>query len=252
MQLGFGSGLMWGLRNDISPATPYRLGALQDVQIDFKGEIKELYGQFQFPIDVARGKVKVTGKAKLAEISALAYNNLYFGQTVATGQILTAYNEDHVIPTTPFTVTITPPSGGVFLNDLGVRFTVGNVPLARVTTPTVTGQYSVNEATGIYTFSSADGTGTKHVLIDYSYTVTAGFQIALSATTLMGNTPRFKVVFSDTFEGNTVSLVLNACVSDSFSLPTKIDDYMISDFNFSAFADSSGNLGNLSTTLGSL
>src|ERR1700761_3332895 len=93
-QFAFGSGLLYGLRNDTAIATPRRLGVLQDVEIDFEGDIKELYGQFQFPVDVARGKVKITGKAKFATISVAVYNDLYFGQgPTTTGQKLLTYNE---------------------------------------------------------------------------------------------------------------------------------------------------------------
>lgn len=95
LQFGFGSGLLYGTRTDIANSTPVRFGAMQDVSIDFDGEIKELYAQSQYAIDAARGKTKIQGKAKFAQINATVFNNLYFGGTLNSGQNLTVYNEAH-------------------------------------------------------------------------------------------------------------------------------------------------------------
>jgi hypothetical protein len=43
-----------------------------------------------------------------------------------------------------------------------------------------------------------------------------------------------------------LALVLNACTAMKLSLPTKIDDYEIQEFDFSAFADATGTIGTLS------
>jgi hypothetical protein len=40
--------------------------------------------------------------------------------------------------------------------------------------------------------------------------------------------------------------VLNACTATKLMLPTKIDDYEIQEFDFSAFADAAGAIGTLS------
>lgn len=93
LQFGFGSGIMYGTRSDIAGQSPVRFGAMQDVSIDFDGEIKELYAQSQYAIDSARGKTKIQGKAKFAQISVPVFNNLYFGGSVESGQTKNAYNE---------------------------------------------------------------------------------------------------------------------------------------------------------------
>ena len=96
VQYGFGSGRLYGIRSDIANSTPVQFGTLQDVSIEFDAEIKELYGQLQYSVDGARGKAKITGKAKFANISPLLFNNLFFGQTETTGtQKLFAYNEQY-------------------------------------------------------------------------------------------------------------------------------------------------------------
>ena len=72
MQLAFGAGALWGNRTDVtgSGIGPDQFGILQDVQIDWDWQTKELWGQFQFPVDIARGQGKITGKAKFAASSA--------------------------------------------------------------------------------------------------------------------------------------------------------------------------------------
>jgi hypothetical protein len=97
-QFVFGSGLLYGTRTDTANNTPRLFGTMQDVSIDFDGDIKELFGQFTFPVDVARGKTKIAGKAKFATVSGEIYNDLFFGQTLNTGQEAFAYNEAATLP----------------------------------------------------------------------------------------------------------------------------------------------------------
>lgn len=97
-QFMFGSGIARGIRNDIIGQTPRIFGVMQDISISFDGEIKELFGQFQFPVDTARGKTKIAGKTKFATINGAVFNDLFFGQTQSVGQIAFAYNELATLP----------------------------------------------------------------------------------------------------------------------------------------------------------
>src|ERR1051326_1886834 len=171
----FGSGTLWGFPvsgNTAPNPTPMKFGTLQDVSLDISGDVKQLYGQKQFPEAVARGKCKITGKAKFASINGKMFNDLFFGQTLGTGMKQVALDEVHSVPATPFQVTITPPNSGIFLQDWGVRYAATGVPLTRVASGPVTGQYSVNQSTGVYTFSTGDQ-GTSNVLISYTFTLSA-------------------------------------------------------------------------------
>src|SRR5205823_3430450 len=160
MQLAFGAGALWGNRTDVTGTGigPDQFGILQDVQIDFDWTTKELWGQFQFPVDIARGQGKITGKAKFARIFGAIYGDLFFGQTPAAGQLTVADNEAAAVPaTSPFTVTVANAAG--FADDLGVYYASGAAAgnrFTRVTTPSAAGQYAVNPASGIYTFAAAD------------------------------------------------------------------------------------------------
>lgn len=246
MEFGFGSGILTGIRNDAlaGTATPRRFGALQEVSIEFTGDIKELFALQQFPIDTARGKTKIAGKAKLAEIKSSEYNDIFFGQTLATGSLKYAYNESVAAGTSAFSYTISN-SGSTPLTDEGVFYVSGGNQLDTVTGAPGSGQYNWNPTTGVYGFATADaGSG---FYVNYLYSVSTGRNIAIG-NPLMGTTPQFKVTLFQQYESNSIVLVLNKCVSNRLTFPTRIDDYMIQELDFSAFADSSGNVGSWNST----
>ena len=82
--LAFGSGVLIGTTSD----GPLQFGTLQDVSVDFSFSVKSLMGQYQFPVAVARGAGKISGKAKFANIDGPILNTIFFGNTPATGQTL--------------------------------------------------------------------------------------------------------------------------------------------------------------------
>lgn len=246
MQLAFGSGALWGERIDItgSGIGPRQFGVLQDVTIDFDWTEKELYGQYQFPVAIARGQGKITGKAKFAQIAGLLYSDIFFGELPATGQFAIAQSEAAMVPaTSPFAATAA--NAASYNDDLGVIYAATGGRFNRVPTPSVAGQYSVNFTTGVYTFSAADAGAA--LLISYTYNVTASGSRLTLINQLMGTTPIFKGTFYTTYAGNGTALRLNACTANKLSLPTKVDDWTIQDLDFTAFADASGTIGYLST-----
>lgn len=243
MQVQFGSGLLWGIPLTdaagaaITTPTPVLFGALQDVSVDFNFDVKELHGQYQFPLDVARGKGKIGGKSAFAQLNGAMVNSLFFGQTLNTG--ITGVKFDtagSAIPATPFQITVTPPDSGVFLEDLGVRNSNG-LAMTRVASAPAEGQYSV--ASGVYTFAAAD-TG-KTVYISYSYTATvAGSKKISVQNQILGNVPTFKATFSMPYKGKQATIILPACTSTKLGFATKLDDYLMPNFEFSAYADATG------------
>lgn len=241
-QYGFGTGQLYAAQVT-GLAAPLRFGALQDVSVDFAADMKMLFGQYQFPLDVARGKTKIEGKASVGTIDVATYNTLFFNQTVATGQTLQAINEQAAVPGTPYQVTVA--NSATFLMDLGVYDKLTGNPLKQVASLPATGQYSVS-ALGVYTFASADTL--KVMLFNYLYTSASTGQSMTISNALMGAAPVFKLVMSQLYKGKTFTLVLNNCVSDKLSLPFKQDDHMISDITFSAQDDGTGTIGTMSTT----
>jgi len=251
MQLSFGAGALWGERTDTtgSGIGPRQFGVLQDIQIDFDWTSKELYGQYQFPVAIARGQGKITGKAKFARILGLLYSDIFFGTSAATGQFAVSQYEAATVPaTTPFTVTVA--NAATYNDDLGVYYAGTGKAFNRVTTPSAAVQYSVNFATGVYTFSAADANAA--LLISYTYnTTTSGSRITLG-NPLMGTTPTWKATFYQAISPGSspaapLALRLNACTSSKLSLPTKVDDWTIGELDFTAFADATGTIGTVST-----
>jgi hypothetical protein len=246
MQLSFGSGAVWGERTDVtgSGIGPRQFGVLQDIQIDFDWTDKELYGQLQFPVAIARGQGKISGKAKFAQILGLLYSDIFFGLTPATGQFAVAQLEAASVPaSTPY--SITPANAANFNDDLGVVYAGSGRRFNRVTTPSAAGQYSINFSTGVYTFSAADASAA--LLLSYTYnTATGGSKLAITNQP-MGTTPTFKATFYTSYNGNGTALRLNACTANKLSFPTKVDTWTINELDFSAFADGSGTIGYLST-----
>lgn len=237
----FGSGSLWGI-NSAANSTPVRFGGIQDVSVEIQFNVKELYGQSQFPLAIGRGKGKIACKAKLATINGRTFNDLFFGQALAVGSNLTSIDEGPTaIPGTPFTITVV--NAATFQTDLGVFNVTTGLWMQKVASAPATGQYSVSGA-GVYTFAAADTT--NQVKISYTYTsAAAGKQIAIS-NQLLGVTPLFQAVFTSTFLSKAVTLTLNRCTSIKLNFATKLEDFTIPELDFAAVADDSGNIGNLS------
>ncbi len=237
MEFGFGSGVLTGIRNDVAGTTPMRFGALQDVTVEWIGDTKELFATTQYPLDAARGKTKISGKAKVAEIKAQMYNDLFFGQTLTTGALKFAWNESTTLGTGAASYTIAN-SGSTPLVDQGVFYVSnGNQLLAQTSAPSTAGAYRFTAATGIYAFSSFDAS--TGVYVNYTYNSAAGFNIG-GQNPLMGNTPTFQATLMQQFENNQVVVGVYKCIWTRLTVPTRIDDYVIADLDFSAFAAANG------------
>ena len=153
-----------------------------------------------------------------------------------------AVNEAATIPSsTPFTYTTT--NGANFQTDYGVIYTVTGQQLIKVTGTPTTGQYAVNTTGGVYTFAAADeGLG---VNISYTYTsTTRGATITLT-NQLMGYAPEFRAFLFNQFRTKIVGLELFSCTMGSISIPTKQEDFWVSDIDFDAGVDASGTLGKI-------
>lgn len=254
-QYSFGAGILWGTPlsdssgTAISNPTPVQFGALQDVSLDISFENKMLHGSNQFPIAVGRGKGKVSGKAKAAQISGRMWNSIFFGQTLNAGIVNDIYDTvGKAIPATPFTLTVSStaadathvqiPNSGTWSADLGVRNSSG-LPMVRVASAPTTGQYSVSA--GVYVFAAADTGNT--VFIDYKYTATS--TTATNSTIInqpMGYAPAFRCDLLLPYQGKNLIVSLPQCISTKLSIATKQDDFNIPEFDFEAFADSAGNV----------
>lgn len=225
----------------IAIPTPVQVASLQDISLDMSVEIKTLYGNKRYPIAVGQGKGKIEVKAKYAEFDAAVLGSLYLGKTSTAGIKAAVMDFGATIPaSTPWKLTVAPPSTGTFVADLGVQRTDTGVQMTRVASAPAAGQYSV-DALGAYTFAAAD-TG-KPIAISYEYSASAGGQIWTMSNDVMGYTPSFSMLLQNGYDGKNLVCKLNRCVSGKLALPFKSDDFAVYDFDAQAFAGADGNLG---------
>ncbi len=242
-QFMFGAGSMYCIPKVAVP-TPRLLGTMQEVSIDFSGNIKELFGQNQFAEATARGQQKVTGKAKFAKIKIDTYNDLYFNEAVLTGQNLVALNEIQVVKADDHTVKV---KQAGFLTDLGVSDATTGKIFKRVADVPASGEYSLNVATGTYALNT--DMDNKTVYVSYMYHDALTGKTIVINNQPMGEAPSFMGIFNGRFAGNQMTLILNTCVSSKLSLvSTKLEDFNIPEFDFSASVNEVGSLGTLSAT----
>ena len=252
MQTLFGAGAMWGTPltdsqgNAISNPTPVRFGIAQEISMDIDFSTKELYGTLQFPVQIGRGTAKISGSIKNAQINGRAWASLFFGQSFSTG-VFADYLDTtgELIPASgPYTITVTPPSSGVWSADLGVLDSNAN-PMQVVASGPTTGQYSV--AAGVYTFAAADEG--KKVFINYQYTgasTTAPTQTITSQP--LGYTPTFALDIYLPYNGSSVTAHLFQVVASKLAIQTKLDDFVIPSMDYSAFADTQNRVLQIGTT----
>jgi len=323
----FGAGNLYSIPS-ASGSTPIKFGAIQDVSIDFSFNTKELYGTYQFPLAVARGTGKVTGKCKAATINGLAFNNLFFGQTLAAGETTFAVDEAQTIPgSSSYVVNAT--NASTFIDDNGVIDMTTGLQMTRVTVLSGTGQYTVTsggvytfhssdagkaitlnysyasytlttvsdeshslvntapyqiattyasawvldtgvkinnvaaqriyggsptagqylvQSNGVYTFSAADAANTYTVKISYKYAAGAGTgKNLVISNQLLGTTPVFQATFTSTFLNKRVTFVFPNCVGSKLAMATKLEDYVIPEYDFQVFANSAGTICTIST-----
>lgn len=266
----FGAGAMFAipLANAsgvaVTVPSPVQFGILQDATIDDSTEIKELYGALSYPVDIGRGKGKISIKVKYASINALLFNSTYYGQTLAAGyeslfndlvgtSVPTGAGATSVIVTAP-----TAPQGGgtgIYVRDLGVQGPdpyggVGGVPYVRVASSPTSGQYALTtggaNATGAtYTFSDIDVGKTVYINYEYSDPQKPSTAQTMTVVNLpMGSAPTFMVEFLAKRQttGETFFRRYPNCVATKLSADYKNDDFTINDMEISAFADSNGNI----------
>lgn len=238
-QVFYNSGELWAIGSDAN-LTPAPFGTLQDVTLDFSYTEKELRGQNLFPEEVAQAEAKASGKAKFGRVDLALFNAQYFNGTLSPGTMKVSYNEAAAVPTaTPWTVTVA--NAATFKDDLGIVYASNtHQRMEKVATAPATGQYSVNAATGVYTFAAADAN--IAVLISYRYSVVGSGHILNVQNQLAGAAPYFSVILRNSYQGNEQGFKLYRCTSSKLSFATKLGDFMIPEFDFTALADSAGNV----------
>jgi hypothetical protein len=231
-QVNFGLGGLWMIPAGANP-TPVPVGILSDISIDFSQDIKELHGQYKFAVDIATGAIKLSGKAKSAQILGGTVLSAFAGGTAATGSTLGVVGETAVIGSTPYQVTVA--NSATWVTDLGViDFTAGKL-LTRVASAPATGQYSV--AAGVYTFAAADTT--HSVGISYDYTVVGAKTVSLS-NSLMGAGSGFILKQHNTYRTKGFGWKFYNVFIPKLGFNLKAEAYVDVDVDFMMSADDTG------------
>jgi hypothetical protein len=256
MRIMFGSGQLFALPGVFSggvPGTapsPVWFATLQDVDITIDATIKELRGNTQFPEDTAIADKKITWKAGYGRFSIDAFNSVYFGDTISTGSYsggtgagggVPAVQEATTLNATTYVVT----NHTNFSEDMGVIYGSNLQGFQRLSSGTPTaGQYTVNVATGTYTFAAADNN--KAILVSYRYGIATGRTLVIQ-NHVQGWGPAFEMLLAQPYQELTAGvpnyLDLYACKAAKLNLPLKRVDYAMSDIEGQAFANSAGYVG---------
>jgi hypothetical protein len=235
----FGVGLLFTVPTTANP-TPTNFGALQDVNVDFSFDEKQLHGSFQFALEQARGKGKATVKATIGRFDPVLFNQVMFGLTTSTGEKRNSAREAGSIPTTPFQITVA--NGATFAVDLGVYNVTQAKWMTRGATATGTGIYAVNVATGQYTFNTADTGNTVQFYYTYS---AAGTGTTLTYTNQLmgaGAILALNLINYNPLTGKYLNLTYPAVQCFKLSAPMKLDDYTQVGLDFAAQDDGAGNI----------
>jgi hypothetical protein len=254
----FGPGILIVQRTDIAIPSPVNIGYAQEFSLEAAGTIKELYGQYQWPLAVARGTIKGTGKVKAAVLSGLAWAAAFYGGSGAstTGQV--AWNVGSTYSLSTAATSLQVGSSLTFDADLGITYGASTVnapglPFQRVSTGNeALGKYSITTGSpGLYNFSAADTTSinagaTNPIKVTYTNTTSTG-QSLLVANQLIGSTPTFQLDYYTNLNQPTskpFAVRVYQCVSSKHMIPFKLEDFGIPEFDLSFFANASGNVFN--------
>jgi len=238
----FGPGALYATRTDITNPTPINIGYAQEFSLDETGETKELFGSYQYPLAVARGTIKCTGKAKAAVISGQALN-IFHGNTFSAGQLKASLGEAATVPgTSPYTVAGA--HAATFNSDLGVIYSGTGLPLIAEGAASLLGAageyYSSN---GTYTFDSIDAGAAVKLSYAYNDTVSAdGGQTQIVNNQLIGYAPTFQLDYVTVFQGKSYYLRLYNVICTKLAQSFKLTDFMMPELDFNISANAAGNI----------
>lgn len=240
----FGSGSLWASPSSGDP-TPRRFGVLQDVSLEMSYSTKELYGEYEFPVEVARGKGSISLKASYAAFSAAFWNAVFFGNgELVDGHDAIAELEAAAVPSVaPFSLNAA--NAQTWQEDLGIYYADTAQQLTRSpdAAPFAAGQYVVSPA-GQYLFHADDKA--KGLLLTYRYTVATAGQTLVLSNQRLGSAPDFAVHLYGKFKGRPVTFKLFRAMGAKLTFATKQEDFTIPSFEGKAMADDLNRIGSLS------
>ena len=163
-----------------------------------------------------------------------------YSYTMTGSTILSAIGEAHTCAS-----TVTVSNAANFTQDQGVVYAATGIPLTRVSTPAAAGQYSVVQATGVYSFYTAD-VGAP-MLFSYNYASASVGQDYVIQQTLIGQPLIWSLNVSgiDPTNGNFVTYQFYNCVTSKLSWGSKLEDFWTPEIDFSCFANAAGSVAGI-------
>lgn len=244
MSYHFGAGNLYALNSVNGLPSGVKFGTLQEFSLDFSFNQKELYGQNSFPVTVARGQGKITGKGKSASIVAALWNQVFFGQTSASGQTVAVVGESGLADSSVFTTLA---NQATLVEILSVTYADTGQALRRVASgqgnSQPVGTWARDTVTGNLQWATADNL--RRVLVDYTYTVTTGTTLQL-ANQQTGVAPGFALIAQLPYQGKQALLRLNQVYAPKLAFGTKLEDFVVPEFDFMVAADAAGQIGIIS------
>ena len=228
-------------------------GDLTDVSVDIKIDLKEAFGEGQYPIAVADGHRSIDIMAKHYTLRLDALGNDLAGSTSSATSSATAfsYDEAGIVPGTPYQYTLANAATYV-ANSAVLKAYVGTnkapTTYALVTGTPVAGVSASISAGGVITFAAGDA-GTAFI-VTYEYGNNNGQQIQL-ANNFQGSTSSYQMKLAkrdrspiDNSIGQLI-FTLNAVRFGGIKLDYKEGDFTVYERSFKAFADPTGVVGYL-------
>ena len=192
-----------------------------------------MFGAAAYAEDSAGGSRKITGSLKVGQIKAGQLSDLFFAAPAVSGHPVCVIDEGGTAGVVP--VADDWDTGQTNITDMGVDSAVDGFPMTRVTTVANNGEYEVNEATGIYSFKTANPRAAA-VRPSYRYTTTGGNTYEMG-NPLIGTIADMELVLWKPRFTKNMGIILYHAVMTSLDLPAKREEYTEATLNFSCFVD---------------
>lgn len=214
--------------------TPRRIAIIQDVSIEMKRENKELFGENKYAEDVASGNESISGKYKSGELDPAWLMENFVSATRTTGTKVLVRAEVGTITAGSVTVA----GAADFDEDYGVVSPSTGKPYRRVAATPAVGEYTVNEATGVYNFNTTEN-GTAP-LFTYMKEVTTGETYTVNNSLAGDSVYCSLLLYKTSRTSKTFGLRLANATFESASFGFKLNEHTMPEGSFKGFANAAG------------
>ena len=212
--------------------TPVPFALLTGLSLDIAVDYKQFEGNYLYTKAVGIAAVKATGKIDSANIYGGAMG-LVLGASPAAGSKIPVIGEVKLgLAGGTYTVA----QGATFDADFAVLDLTAGIQMQRVASAPASGQYSVNTATGVYTFNVADNG--HNLSFTYTYTGAAVGKTTSVSNAVSGIASGFVLAgFAPNTNGKPLGVKLFQAFIPKLSLALKPDDFVMKSLDFFAAED---------------